>query len=209
MKRLAIFANARSGSSYLCDLLTQSGRFGIVEGFWIGPPHPNYAVHPYWQKRQGEALGAARFSWFYLDWWWSELHSFQVINDLLAPCSHILWLDRKDKAAQAVSWYVADHTKQWASFDGARAAVPPYNKAQIDFYYASCIGFAERTRAYLACEPDMTYEWLQVQEPQDIVSSILGFMGEDERPIAPLTPRHQRQVSATKADYVERYRATL
>ncbi len=134
----------RSGSNYLCDLLKSAG-IGIPAEYYYPldfrkrvrcqfPANKKFdpqASGPaeYWHRvceSQGEIVGVK-----------ANFDAFQVFRsevDLRLPDLHYIYLTRKDKLRQAISWYRADHTETWSSFAPSAREDPPFDRAQIDKY---------------------------------------------------------------------------
>jgi len=226
-----ICTTPRSGSNWLCEVLQSTGVAGRPdEYFW----HP-----PLWQERWDTPRLAAylrdvhqkgttpngvfgvKLMMTYLNDLLPRLAEVAGLTDANSPTVlsatfpnlRYLWLVRRDKLRQGISWYRAWKTDAWRTTDPY-----PGPAAEPAFSYDAISGLVEQAetsdrswQSYFeryAIEPlALTYEDVAAS-PEDAVRQILRYLGLPA-PVSPWPPawRHQRQSDARTDDWVSQYHA--
>jgi LPS sulfotransferase NodH len=128
------------------------------------------------------------------------------------PNLRYIWLTRRDKLRQGISYYRAMETKVWRSTDIPKVAHidPPFNFEAIQNLVELCTWEDEGWQTYFrqnAIEPcTVVYEDL-LDSPTAAVRRILSYMAI--QPHGPLFRegawQHQRQSDTTSEEWVKRY----
>ena len=125
-KKILFLSIPRSGSTFLCDVLTKHGGLGFPEE-WLNPVHINeFSKYIAPQLKGGSSL--KEYCWFLLNKtssengyfstnmhvynykWWRE-KKIDWIEEL--GFDHVYFISRKDKYAQAYSYALANVTADW------------------------------------------------------------------------------------------------
>lgn len=122
------------------------------------------------------------------------------------PSVRVLHITRRDTLAQAVSFSIADQTKQWVSWQ-PRKSEPRYDRADIDrrldWIALQNESMRVASRIYGFAYGHVTYESL-VRSPSEAVDRAATFFGLQPPETLP-KPRLARQADAVNADFTERY----
>ncbi len=170
MIHYAICFVMRSGSNWLCDMLSNAG-VGVPSEYYFPldfdertsrrrlPSNPKFnprAATPaeYWrniEKSQGDVVG--------LKLGWQAFEKMREEVDVSALELQHIYLTRRDKLRQAISWYRAGHTKRWTTFNDRQVSDPPYDEAEI----AKHLGYIDSQEAswecYLSGKPHLQIEY--------------------------------------------------
>lgn len=205
----------RSGSNYLCDMLKDAGLGNPTEYYFPYQfeervSRPGFAANKRFnpqartpreyfrnilESQVGPAAGI-KCGW----------HSFQVMRDELGEYFETLnvryiYLTRRDRLRQAISWYRAAYTQQWSRFDPPGRREPPYNRDEIA-KYLHYIELQERSWEDLFSRfrvLRLTYEELDHETPQQVAH----FLRLPAPRLAPSNYRVQRDL--TTESWVKRY----
>jgi len=206
-----IFFNARSGSTFFLDLLNQSRSLGSVEGLWFGnPSHHQYsslmgiqlAFNGYVDHNRGVDGIAYRTSWAWLDRVY-DTAGFAAQQWILSRATHVIFLDRYDKTRQAVSWYIAEHSKKWGSNDRMVNDPPRFSYDGIHTLRSTIVGTSIRTREWMGRQEIptlvLTYEeW--VKKPSEMIGQVAQFIG---RPLNKnIKTNHNKEDDLIKAEFL-------
>jgi LPS sulfotransferase NodH len=228
-----ICATPRSGSSLLCEALQSTGVAGRPdEYFW----HP-----PFWQeqwdipkvesyvgdvRRKGttpNGVFGVKLMWHYFN---DLLPRLAAVADLpeadpaaivsaTFPNPRYLWLTRRDKVRQGISWYRALKSNAWRSSDphAGPEAEPAFNYLEIEELVEQAVKGDLSWQAYFQrhrIEPLMlTYEDF-ASAPENAALEILRHLDlPPPPPTAPWPPvwGHQRQSDGRTDDWVRQYHA--
>jgi LPS sulfotransferase NodH len=218
----------RSGSWLLCNLLRCSGVAGKpaehfhaeilrLAGRRTARHHVRQAIRPgtvpngvfgakiHWSQfellaKSPDARGTARLA--------------AILAEELREPTYV-WLMRRDKARQAISYYRAIHTRSWWRLkDGEETGKhpePPYDFDSINRYEEQLIKQESAWQAYFEgfnFDPEViTYEELS-EDPAAAVTQVLQSIGVSADPARIAEPDISRQADATSAKWLERYLAT-
>ena len=189
MRGYAIVGERRSGSNFLCSLLSSTGVLGVpTEYFSVDAMRrrgiPDYPVEPEGQLQSVLKLGATPNGIYGL-----KLHSieFDQVKSVRwaerLPALSYIYLDRLDLLGQAISWVRASQTDQWTSFlkPGGDAV---YDRDRLSKAMIRILNGQFRWRYWLARNGVpvlyLTYESVE-RAPQEAVDAVARFM-EIEQP---------------------------
>src|SRR5712692_961226 len=132
-----ICATPRSGSFLLCEALKNTGLAGQPEEYfwrndepfwkerWRSSSYADYVAGALSQGTTPDGVFGAKIMWGYFDDFVGKLHSIpgyedRPVAELLStvfPNLHYLWMTRRDKVRQAISFERAIQTNSWAMTD--------------------------------------------------------------------------------------------
>ena len=145
-----ICATPRSGSFLLCEALKNTGLAGQPEEYfwrndepfwkerWRISSYTDYVAGAISQGTTPNGVFGAKIMWGYFDDFVGKLHSIpgyeeRPVAELLStvfPNLHYLWMTRRDKVRQAISFERAIQTNSWAMTDETR---PLTGELHFDF----------------------------------------------------------------------------
>ncbi len=134
MKKYAIVCGSRTGSTYLCNLLTGTNRCGYPQEYFNKDLKFPYDKHELIKKYKTEN-----------DVWGVKVVGFDQINSFYQSniqISHWIWLYREDKVLQAISRYRAFATNGWHRL----TPTPEYSFKDIKW----CLDEIEREEEFFA-----------------------------------------------------------
>jgi len=220
-----ICSTPRSGSNYLCELLSSLGFAGSPEEHLWDPPDgtPLEPLSDRWPRVLEAGTGSngvfgLKVMFYQAERLERDLPAVlgkpgRALADVLAEIlcdSKYIYLTRRDHLRQAVSLVRAMQTKQWRSLDQA-VRREEYDRAAIDEAMESLVG-EERlwenffTRQHLR-PYRLTYEDFE-RDPGTAVAGILRHLGHGPIETVSLPPsRHRRQADDVTEDWVRCYRA--
>lgn len=218
-RSLVVCSSPRSGSSLLCEYLCLSGRAGAPTEFFDDEQMARFAA--LWGTRGLDEYVAALlarktspngvFA--------TKLHFGQFTAVLaqrrleeLFPGVQYVWMTRRDRVRQALSFARALQTQQWASMHKVQAPAT-YDRALV-----------ERMLARVAQEDDGWRAWFErhgitplrveyeelVEAPRRVLERVLATVGEDARELERLPePTLQRQADDESERWAARWRSEL
>jgi len=226
-----ICAVPRTGSWLLCHGMEQSGVAGVpAEYFWRG----DMVV---WAERWGTSTFAeyveafrrtatpngilgAKLMWGYFDDFlarsrsieaWAELDDDAVLDAVFGDL-RFLWIRRRDKVRQGISWWRAEVTGEWARTASTEPSQPPPRldlaavKNLVEVADAHDRAWAEYFASRSITPWTVFYE--------DLITDVTGHVREALAYIAAapptgftVSPTLQRQADDTTARWVEEYRS--
>ncbi len=134
-----ICSTPRSGSSLLCELLCNSGLSGApteyfdreqMEGFaraWGTSGFAEYRAALLAKKTSPNGVFGAKIHWGQV----LDVFADQDLGEAL-PGARYVWITRRDRVRQAISWDKAMQTGQWASDHAASGQRPVFDFDRID-----------------------------------------------------------------------------
>ncbi len=233
-----ICTDPRSGSTWLCEELRWRGLAEPLEylnpayvaylaGRWQCATPPQYRM-ALWKFRTnaGGVLGmkvlGLHFFNFLSDGLEAVLNPAQPVTsdenlsrivDYLMPDTSLIWLRRRDKHAQAVSWWMAVKTQEWLRFSPAhadRAEKVEYDFSEIKEFYASLKQFDLRWQQFFASRGqrpiELFYEDILTRPEQSMGQLSLVLGGAFERTSDLDEPRNHVQRTQRTDDWTERFR---
>ncbi|HEX9994558.1 MAG TPA: Stf0 family sulfotransferase [Acidimicrobiales bacterium] len=220
-------AMPRSGSSLLSEALAALGCLGTpIEYFdrtgayawlterWGCPDLRAYVDLLHRRRRSAGGVFGAKVHWFQV----RELAAGLGVDEPAAiravfPRCRFVYLHRRDRDRQAVSWAVARQTGWWSDgagvYTGARP-VPSYRFELVEECRRDLEAGEAAWRALFAAAGarplEVAYEDL-VASLGPSVAEVAAFLGERVDPAAVPPPRLRRQADGLSEEMVERYRA--
>lgn len=190
----AICTAPRSGSNLLCQYLTSTGVLGRpLEYFnWQGRrgnEDPCYPVDPAQQVRMILTRGTTDNGVYGVKLFWYQHADTSAVLDWTRalPNLSFVYLERRDRLAQAISWVRALQTSQYRSTHPLNGE-PAYDADMIrvrlrhlDVEYAQWPAFFSR---HDVSPLRLVYEDF-VGDPQRAIDDVAGMLGIPPRPIAP------------------------
>ncbi len=131
--------------------------------------------------------------------------------DRLFPNLHHIWLTRRNKVRQAVSWWMATQTEQWTSEQIARAQHEPrYDFAAIDHLVQEIVIREAALQSYfdeMEVEPYVVVYEDYAAYPDATARAVLAYLGVPA-PTTSLTGevRLKKQANEINEAWVQRYR---
>lgn len=198
-----ICATNRSGSFLLCEALKNTGIAGMPEEFfwrndepawkerWKISSYEDYVANAIRQGSTPNGVFGAKVMWGYLDDFVQKLRGIPKYQDIdlpdllpqVFPNLHYIFITRRDKLRQAISFWKAIETGVWAlSTDSqpAPAKEPLFNYEAIRYLRGEIIAHEAAWKGYFelcGVEPfEVVYEYL-VPAYEDTAKSVLRFLG--------------------------------
>ena len=192
-KNYAVCFTARSGSTMLCSLLTQSRALGVPAEFLNprGPMQKFLAENPassleqlfdYLRREKTTPNGVFGFKVVYQDF--KPVIDQQLVERLLSPMQY-LYLTRKDLVLQAISLYRAISSNQWHRFRNnvQKKLVEPRKVVfdekkilcQLDILQKDQLQWEQFFRENSISALRLTYESL-LDDIQDVLARIFNFL---------------------------------
>jgi LPS sulfotransferase NodH len=217
-----ICATARSGSNLLCELLASLEIAGRpFEHLWEPAGSEPEPLGERWSHILEDGRGengvfGTKLLWYQAERLERELPQVlgrpgmslaQVLAATLADPKYI-YLTRRDRIRQAVSFVRAMQTEQWRSTDTA-ASEPQYDAdaiiGAIRFFDAEEASWEDFFLRQAISPYRLTYEELE-SSPRDAIGRLLRDLGyEDALPSSLPESRHQRQADEVTEAWVGRY----
>lgn len=131
--------------------------------------------------------------------------------DALFPNLHHIWLTRRNKVRQAVSWWMATQTEQWTSEQLVRAGHEPhYDFEAIDHMLDDIVMREAALQAYfdeVGVKPRVVVYEDYTSAPHETAAAILADLGIDVPGGVPIAERPLRkQANDINEAWVQRYR---
>lgn len=210
---LLILSTPRTGSNTLCQVLSLAGTMGHVDGYSVGwgpGLESTYTANDaaYRAKHGRNGHFAVKVMWDYLDHIRDHAKIPRFVPTWLEPWTHIIWLHREDRIAEAVSYFVALGSGKWTSENEQKRPWPKYDYYQIAAMLGMINAFNARTECLFQthgkpAKLEMTYE----QNAKDwgrAVQTVFDFVGLVPEQILP--PKLQKQDNPLKAEYISQFR---
>ena len=235
---LIICATPRSGTTLLCDLLAETGVTGTPNSFYRVESVDHFArrlgvtAGPDFERRYLEAIiaeGRGDTELFSMRVMWP---SVATMRDALGPlfpnettdAARIaaafgtpiyLFVERKDKVAQAISRIKAEQSGLWhraadgsVREQGGEYRAPEYDGARIRDSIAETTAHEAEWRDWFAREDiaplELTYEGLSA-DPVGTIRNLLTAIGRDASAADSIVPRTSKLADATSREWAERY----
>jgi trehalose 2-sulfotransferase len=227
-----LLASHRSGSSLLCDLLTKTGIAGQPAEYfmhWRGFSHSGWDINDYpaYTQRIFDETSSANGVWGVklmggmvggIQGFLTRLETFPMFRELtdtekvraIFPNLRCIYLSRRNKIAQAVSWWKAVQNEHYHSTSEKGMPVTPlsYDFAAID-HLISEIMIQEAAHQAFLDDMGMTaynifYEDF-IQDMAGTLKGILEFLGIQES--YSYQPSHLTKMQDALSDeWIQRYR---
>jgi LPS sulfotransferase NodH len=227
-----VCATPRSGSSFLCEVLSSTGVAGRPDDYFWSPSFwfaqwgvvdfAGFAERLLQEGATANGVFGSKLMRDQLDGAVKQFAALLGIRDggpqhVLAaalPNLHYIWLTRRDKVRQGISYYRAMETEVWRSSDVSKVAQvqPSFSFEAIQSLVQLSTWEDQAWQDYFrqhTIEPcKVEYEDL-LESPAAVVQRVLCFLGIPAPD--PLFPegawRHQRQSDAISEEWLERYKA--
>jgi LPS sulfotransferase NodH len=225
-----VCAPPRSGSSFLCEVLSSTGVAGRPDDFFWNPPFwfadwgvadfDSFAQRLFHEGTSTNGVFGSKLMWDQLDYVAKQFATLLALGEAALPHVlgtafpnlHYIWLSRRDKIRQGISYYRALETKIWRSTDVSNGAQvePSFNFEAIRSLVQLCTSEDQAWNGYFrvnGIEPcTVVYEDL-LESPADVARQVLSYLAVP--PPASLFSqrawRHRRQSDATSEEWRERY----
>lgn len=235
---LIICATPRSGTTLLCDLLAETGVTGVPNSFYRAESVGNFARKlsvaegPEFERRYLEAIlreGRGDTDVFSMRVMWPSVATMRealgaVFPDETSDAARIgaafgttlyLFIERRDKVAQAISRIKAEQSGLWhraadgsVREQGGEFRVPEYDAARLRDSIAETTAHDAEWRNWFAREGiapmEMSYEELAA-DPQVAMARLLGALGRDPEIAKRIVPRTAKLADATSREWAERF----
>ena len=195
-----VAASPRTGSSWLCDLLTSLGNAGrpveyareIDEKMWRAAcgfdSHVAYFWSlPAWCSTPNGVLGI-KLLWSQFAPLLTDIRRYTIIREetpdqALASWlgdSFYIWIRRRDRVRQAVSFARAFQTNRWASTEAGNGNTPVYCREDIERSMARVVAEDEGWAQYFArynIQPMVVWYEDLTEDTEEILKRITGRLG--------------------------------
>jgi LPS sulfotransferase NodH len=213
-RTIIIAATPRSGSSLLGGAMTATGRLGRPDEYLnlggMRRSQGNLRLTAgdccALARRYGTIDGVLALKMF-----WPHLVEVETTLDTWFPDRKWIFLRRRDRLGQAISWAIAAQTNKWDAGSTGNGAEPGYHRAFVDHFLNYIDTENVAWQAWFdrngIVPLDLAYEDMQADLPQTL-KSIAAFAGvalPDQA--AQQTGVHQRQRTGLNAAWRERYSA--
>lgn len=237
-KSYLIFATPRSGSYLLCEALTNTGLAGRpTEFFSLGVEqslfshwrltaheYQRYLEHVFDLATTPNGVFGAKIIGFTLDPWFAKLRTIpgydphlkpSELLDALFPDLHYIFITRRDKLRQAISYARAVQTNEWVrSKDAPRNASPllPFHRPTIEQFLREIEWQEQAMQRYFAdlgIKPfPVIYEDF-VTTYEETAKDILQFLGVSYKAPLVFGERHIiKQADEVTEEWFERFHAS-
>ena len=234
-------ATPRTGSTYLCSLLKSSGVAGVPESYWrrqdlerwvkswglnLLPDNPGFypaylsGMLTAWRTDNG--VGGLRVMWGTMDEITTALRPIfpahaDTDRGLLSKAfgePRFVYLERRDRVAQAVSRLKAEQADIW-HVEGESAAAPRagtyiYDHHQLQSFVFEAEQHNTAWREWFTAQSitphHIIYEDL-CANPKATIHSLLDYLGIDPNTAQPLHTQNQKMADALSAEWIARYHA--
>jgi LPS sulfotransferase NodH len=230
-KQYVICATPRTGSNLLCDYLINAGILGkpgeffnseVIQLEYYGKmrlPPKTLSVERYIQWLKANFCSAnGVFGFKILYYHFEQFRFFPAFRQLFNE-SRVVWLTRRSKIRQAVSYHIALSTDHWAPKDEARK---PLGAGRLIFDFekinARLRELTEVDQAWLTAFACLGLDYKTVvyedfiQDPRHFLGELAGEMGLwtwNLKVASDWTKQHERTSDEFFEKYVERMREEL
>lgn len=222
-----ICTTARSGSTLLTQLLTDSGIAGEPGEYFyhrLRRAYLNLEIGDYdaylrrvlADKTGSNGVFGVKIMGGDLRFWLMKLRETapeQPLSEIVAgyfPNLRYIWLTRRNKVRQAVSFYKAIRTWEWRSTDQKSAANLDYNFSYIDLLVQELVMREAVWQEYFTEQGivplSLTYEDY-VENQEGTLRQVLDYIGIPIPSDLRVQPMLKKQADTLSEEWVERYRA--
>jgi LPS sulfotransferase NodH len=196
VKSLIIAGTPRTGGNLLAVLLAAAH---------VGAPDEYHAPHvraahgidhddpePFWHVHPGDVYAVKLHPNEIVRYPWGPASLADAHHPDSAPGDRlVVFQTRRDKVAQAVSWYLADRTGVWRDGDQQHESVPPYDAAAIRRFVAQARAWERWWRRRFLTErvaPHEVEHSAFLSDPQAAVAEIARRLDVEPDPLPLLVP---------------------
>jgi trehalose 2-sulfotransferase len=235
---LIVCATPRSGTTLLCDLLAETGVTGTPNSFYRAESVDHFArqlgiaAGPDFERRYLDAItaeGRGATDLFSMRVMWPSMATMRDALSALFPAETTdagriatafgtplyLFVERKDKIAQAISRIKAEQSGLWhraadgsVREQGGEYRAPEYDRAAIAASIAETTAHVANWRNWFDREGiapmQLTYEQLSA-DPVATIRKVLSALGRDPSAADQIVPRTAKLADATSREWAERY----
>lgn len=203
MKKYAIVCGSRTGSSFLCDMLSSTNRAGKPQEFfnpWLKEKlckeykleysdrikYKNEIIKHYSTSNDVFGIKVVGF------WQLSEMIKSELQSDW-----QYVYLYREDTLLQGISAFIADKGNTWHRNIKTTDCIPAYDKEAIKWYYEDAINTNEIIEDFLELQGkdflSISYEKDLCEAPEQTVTAILHYLqiSTEELPLS-ISNRYQK-----------------
>jgi len=203
----AVCFSGRVGSNHLCEQLLSLGCFGNPREYYNPALKPGLMADfgavdeaDYWRRIESKTRSAQGV------WGLKVCHDAMLAIEAAlgsVPPVRPIWLRRRDRLRQAISWYRARATRLWVDRGNASPVpIPAYDRRAIEHYLAEIERVDRFWQGRFSERPlELWYEELDVAIP--LIARFLEVELPDHPPRS--TTRVQRDV--VTEEWVERFQA--
>lgn len=189
-KAIIILSEGRSGTTYLASRINGVGTMGKIDEWFDLPPTVAGASARAFEALYAQIIGAGSTDngQFGLKLFPRHLYAIQIIYgvDLLSRLAEdyellLLFIERRDRALQAISFSRAMQSGQWTSASKAKAPTPvTYDFAQLCRLYFLIGESYDFWRSYLAAKQfDHVHAYYEdILESDDVLRACAEFSGQ-------------------------------
>jgi LPS sulfotransferase NodH len=145
-----------------------------------------------------------------------EILTAQKILFLSFPNVSYVWLRRRDKVAQAISWYKAIQTGRYVKVRDAREGGParvtevPFDYATIKTYWSALRSSENGWEHFFAAnelKPFVVYYEDLAANFDTTIREVLAFLGLGNANVSIATPRNERAADGQSLEWIRRFEA--
>jgi LPS sulfotransferase NodH len=235
---LIICATPRSGTTLLCDLLAETGVTGVPNSFYRAESVADFAAKlgvsdgPDVERRYLDAIvaeGSGSADLFSMRVMWPSVATMRGALGTLFPAAATdaeriaaafgtplyLFVERKDKVAQAISRSKAEQSGLWhraadgsVREQGGAYRAPAYDRAAIAASIAETTAHEAEWHGWFARENiapmELTYEELSA-DPAAAIRRLMLALGRDVSVADRVAPRTAKLADLTSAEWAKRF----
>jgi LPS sulfotransferase NodH len=235
---LIICATPRSGTTLLCDLLAETGITGVPNSFYRVESVADFAGRlgvaegPNFERRYLDAIlreGRGDTDMFSMRVMWPSVATMRDALGVVFPreisdrgriaaafgTPLYLYVERKDKVAQAISRIKAEQSGLWhraadgsVREQGGEYRAPEYDAMRLRASISETTAHEAEWRGWFAREGivpmEMSYEELSA-DPQAAMARLLGALGRDPEIANRIAPRTAKLADAQSTEWAERF----
>ncbi len=133
-----------------------------------------------------------------------------VLTTAFGPVSYV-WLRRRDRVAQAVSWYKAIQTGVFVGrhAQGESAAELRYDHGKVKYLFTALRSFDNAWASYFKAQnlsPTKVYYEDLAEDHGAAVRQVLHVVGVDAANVRPSTPRHHKAANSLSARWIREFK---
>jgi len=207
----------RSGSNYLCDMLLRTGGLGRPLEYYFPYDYDERVERWHNRRKRDNLISINRKLVGTKEKWFLEIIKKRAMKctwdahkTMIEEVEHLtkqisikyIYLKRKDKLRQAISWYRAEFSEQWTSFD-IKHPDPPYSKAEIDLRLKWINDQENKWEQYLKNIPHL--KLLYENLGQDTIKQYEEYTGMRRRKNRDVDSEHKIMRDELTEEWVKRY----
>jgi LPS sulfotransferase NodH len=221
----------RSGSWLLSDALERTGLAGLPREFfepsrsatWQASSPADYVRRIVRTGSTPNGVFGVKFHWYQFQYACGMFQELPLCSGMLPPQAiasvfgevRYIWLTRRDKVRQAISYYRASRTDEWWIVKGVRGQTrsprpkpPPFDAAAIAGLERSVIAHDTEWQKYFeesGIQPLVIYYEELAQDFKAVVRQVLQFLGLQAARSLRLSTRMRRQADSLTEKWRKEY----